>query len=560
MLSAIVLASLLSAGITHAVPLERAGGHANPFLDSVSKLELEKCGVPKYVTNGDSWETLAASLSVNVDSLKQWNPYRTEVTIGQIICGASPKISCSTRFSVETATTCTDLAALLQITTNVINELNPGLLCGAIVPASRAKNVGVNSVDKFQIGQALSLGASTGSPSGPANPTGCPNSHIIESDDTCYKIALKNVMALADLVALNPGVDCYKLQIGQALCLGASTGSPSGPANPTGCPNSHIIESGDTCYEIAHKNGMALTGLAPSTQPSGPANPTGCPNSHIIESGDTCYKIALKNVMAVADLVALNPGVDCNKLQIGQALCLGASTGSPSGPANPTGCPKSHIIEYGDTCHEIARENGMALTGLVALNPALCLGASTGSPSTSLPAPAPAPAPAPIGCARSHTIHSGDTCWAISLKNNLDVDGLIAINDNLDCGNLQIGAVICVCPEGRQSAPAPDVLWFIVPKGMDKTFGECTRERVQVFLTMLMARAVDDWTRDEDNKGLYATNHWTQMVWRSTTNVGCAKAFSGGNKCLAIVCHYSPPATTLVNPRSKFVIAGYVSF
>ncbi|HYA84919.1 MAG TPA: CAP domain-containing protein [Candidatus Bathyarchaeia archaeon] len=36
----------------------------------------------------------------------------------------------------------------------------------------------------------------------------------------------------------------------------------------------------------------------------------------------------------------------------------------------------------------------------------------------------------------------------------------------------------------------------------------------------------------------YPTGHYTQMIWKTTTHIGCATA-SGGNVYLS--CHYSPP-------------------
>ena len=46
---------------------------------------------------------------------------------------------------------------------------------------------------------------------------------------------------------------------------------------------------------------------------------------------------------------------------------------------------------------------------------------------------------------------------------------------------------------------------------------------------------------DTPGSGPQAIGHYTQMVWRTTTSVGCGTASGGGHPFSILVCQYSPP-------------------
>ena len=54
-------------------------------------------------------------------------------------------------------------------------------------------------------------------------------------------------------------------------------------------------------------------------------------------------------------------------------------------------------------------------------------------------------------------------------------------------------------------------------------------------------RAYDGRAIDESN--VHAFGHYTQLVWRSTRRIGCAKVACAGN--VIIVCNYDPPGNIL---------------
>jgi hypothetical protein len=45
----------------------------------------------------------------------------------------------------------------------------------------------------------------------------------------------------------------------------------------------------------------------------------------------------------------------------------------------------------------------------------------------------------------------------------------------------------------------------------------------------------------------HAVGHYTQMVWRTTTTLGCAAA-TGADGLTRLVCHYAPPGNILGRP------------
>ncbi len=66
-----------------------------------------------------------------------------------------------------------------------------------------------------------------------------------------------------------------------------------------------------------------------------------------------------------------------------------------------------------------------------------------------------------------------------------------------------------------------------------------------------VADAVAMWEKEKSaydggpigGSNIGAYGHYTQLVWRSTRRVGCAKVECGGN--VIIVCNYDPPGNVL---------------
>jgi len=164
----------------------------------------------------------------------------------------------------------------------------------------------------------------------------CPGGtlYVIKPGDSYFGLAKRFNTTVEAITAANPGTDPQNLQIGQTICI---------PVPPTGkpCPGGflYVIRSGDTYYSIARRFGTvvpALIAANPGVDPDNlqigqticvpAAQPSPCPDGrfYTIVAGDTYYSLARRFNTTVEALTAANPGVDPNNLQIGQVICIPA--------------------------------------------------------------------------------------------------------------------------------------------------------------------------------------------------------------------------------------------
>ncbi len=167
----------------------------------------------------------------------------------------------------------------------------------AEVPSSTPISNG--APQKYEIHQDGSLtiiGGATVTGTLPAGntPIGGPGTYVVESGDTCGAIADAKGITVPELIAANRAVinaDCTNLVPGDELKIPAGGG----------------------------------TGATATPRPNGGAAPTPTPrassDTYVVESGDTCSDIAASFGVSVDDLIALN-GLDegCTDLQPGQVL------------------------------------------------------------------------------------------------------------------------------------------------------------------------------------------------------------------------------------------------
>ncbi len=115
----------------------------------------------------------------------------------------------------------------------------------------------------------------------------------------------------------------------------------------------------------------------PSATPTPTSTPTPVPPlAHQVQRGETLSGIASTYGLTIDDILALNPDIDPNRLQVGQVILIPAGTPTP-GPTNtfdpnvPTPTPANyiiHIVARGETLSDIAEQYNTSVAVIKAAN------------------------------------------------------------------------------------------------------------------------------------------------------------------------------------------------
>jgi len=344
---------------------------------------------------------------------------------------AAEAVACPTGsyYIVQQGDTYTSIAARLGTTAARLQSLNPNI---------PARNI--------PIGYRLCVPSGLGSP--------CPATYIVQRGDTYTSIAAKLGTTVAEITALNPGVNPNRLPVGYVLCV---------PEAENTCPATYIVQRGDTYTSIAAKLGTTVAeiaalnpGVNPNRLPVGyvlcvPEAEATCPTTYIVQRGDTYTSIARRFGTTAAEIAALNPGVDPNRLPIGYALFIPIAGSCDE-------CPDTYIVRRGDTYASIARRLGTTAAVLQALNPTI--------PANRIPIGYAlcVPAGSSTGCRNTYIVRRGDTYTSIARRLGTTAAVLQALNPTIPANRIPIGYALCV-PESRAANALPCASIYTVCEG-----------------------------------------------------------------------------------------------
>ncbi|MEY8415468.1 LysM peptidoglycan-binding domain-containing protein, partial [Tissierella praeacuta] len=283
----------------------------------------------------------------------------------------------------------------------------------------------------------------------------------IKAGDTIYSIAMTYNTTVDAILAVNPGLNPNNLQIGQVICIPRGI-TPPPPTCPVGT-FAYTIKAGDTIYSIAMTYNTTVDailavnpGLNPNNLQIGQViciprgtTPPPCPPCngvyYAVRPGDTLYSIAAMFNISVATLIAANPGVDPNNLRVGQLICI------PKVEPPPVTCPGGTIYEVrpNDNLATILLRFNISVMDLMSANPNVNWDSLTPGQRICIMPHKDMGCPCPTGT-KKYTIVQGDipssgaAVVALAQKFNISVSALMMMNPNLTPADFVVGKMICV--------------------------------------------------------------------------------------------------------------------
>lgn len=163
---------------------------------------------------------------------------------------------------------------------------------------------------------------------------------------------------------------------------------------------------------------------------------------YTVRPGDTYFSLARRFNTTVPALVSANPLTRPEALQVGQTICIPRQQVFPA-------CPEGnfHTIRPGDTLYSLARFYNVSLDDLLEANPGLDPDRLTVGQVICIPVAAP-PVRCGAGTF-VYTIRPGDTLFSLAQKYNTTTSAILGANPGLRPEALLAGQNICIPGKGQ---------------------------------------------------------------------------------------------------------------
>ena len=170
-----------------------------------------------------------------------------------------------------------------------------------------------------------------------------------------------------------------------------------------------------------------------------------------VQPGDILGAIAERHGVSMQDLIRWNPGLDPDRIRVGQRITIrGGTTPRTGGAAAATGSPDTYVVQSGDTMMGIAGRLGVGYQDLMAANPnvdanRIFVGQRLRVPATRAGAAA---------SGNVYVVRPGDTLSAIAARHGADLADVLSWNRGLDADRIRVGQEIQI----RSARPTREVV------------------------------------------------------------------------------------------------------
>src|SRR5690625_4972317 len=88
--------------------------------------------------------------------------------------------------------------------------------------------------------------------------------------------------------------------------------------------------------------------------------------TYVVKEGDYLGKIAAQHDCTVADIVRWNPGLDPDRIHVGQKILIRSSTATAQSTGSARSGSNEYVVQSGDTMMGIASKLGVSYNALLA--------------------------------------------------------------------------------------------------------------------------------------------------------------------------------------------------